>query len=176
MHNLPAMVTILKGHTGLVKGVAWDPVCLLIFVFECWMQLSNILKPIGKSTGWKVFGITKRWQKCKNLAHQRLELSVNYNGTLWGMRRNDTCSSIILVTRWPVSCIGSCDERWWANGPDYRTGGLEVWQGFCWTSESRYLCGKYDFYFFIYLQLIVKIQTIDPNISKIKSNFIWMLQ
>lgn len=26
MHNLPTMVTILKGHTGLVKGVTWDPV------------------------------------------------------------------------------------------------------------------------------------------------------
>lgn len=26
MHNTPAMVTTLKGHTGLVKGVTWDPV------------------------------------------------------------------------------------------------------------------------------------------------------
>lgn len=24
--NLPAMTAILKGHTGLVKGVTWDPV------------------------------------------------------------------------------------------------------------------------------------------------------
>lgn len=26
MNNVPAMVKILKGHTGLVKGVTWDPV------------------------------------------------------------------------------------------------------------------------------------------------------
>lgn len=26
MNNLPTMVAILKGHSGLVKGVTWDPV------------------------------------------------------------------------------------------------------------------------------------------------------
>lgn len=32
MQNVPVMVTILKGHTGLVKGVTWDPVSSFFFL------------------------------------------------------------------------------------------------------------------------------------------------
>lgn len=37
MNNLPTMVRILKGHTGLVKGVTWDPVRIFTsrtYIFE----------------------------------------------------------------------------------------------------------------------------------------------
>ena len=32
MLNMPESVAILKGHTGLVKGIAWDPIGILILL------------------------------------------------------------------------------------------------------------------------------------------------
>lgn len=34
VHALPAIISVLKGHTGLVKGVAWDPVSLKVYCNE----------------------------------------------------------------------------------------------------------------------------------------------
>ena len=33
MLNMPESIAVLKGHTGLVKGIAWDPIGKIFFFF-----------------------------------------------------------------------------------------------------------------------------------------------
>lgn len=65
------MVTCLRGHTGLVKGLTWDPVgkyiasqaddhSLKVWRTVDWQMEANITKPFNevRSCGFKHFGLT----------------------------------------------------------------------------------------------------------------------
>ena len=63
--NFPAMVAMLKGHTGLVKGVAWDPVGKYLA-----SQSDDRSVKIWKTSDWTCSStITEPFEECGGTTH-----------------------------------------------------------------------------------------------------------
>lgn len=110
-------ITTLKGHSGLVKGVAWDPVkkyfrtiiWIIFFSKIVWWVACNKNRAISIE-GRSIFGITERWSNCASVANQRLGLRKSDQWTIWRMWRNNTRFTAFLVTGWFILGISTCDE------------------------------------------------------------------
>lgn len=75
MHNLPLIVAILKGHSGLVKGITWDPVGKFVA-----SQSDDRSVKIWKTSDWSCQStITEPFEDCGGTTHV-LRLSWSPDG------------------------------------------------------------------------------------------------
>lgn len=75
MHNTPLIVAILKGHSGLVKGITWDPVGKFVA-----SQSDDRSVKIWKTSDWTCQStITEPFEDCGGTTHV-LRLSWSPDG------------------------------------------------------------------------------------------------
>lgn len=75
MHNPPLIVAILKGHSGLVKGITWDPVGNFVA-----SQSDDRSVKIWKTSDWTCQStITEPFEECGGTTHV-LRLSWSPDG------------------------------------------------------------------------------------------------
>lgn len=75
MHNAPLIVAILKGHSGLVKGITWDPVGKFVA-----SQSDDRSVKIWKTSDWTCQStITEPFEDCGGTTHV-LRLSWSPDG------------------------------------------------------------------------------------------------
>lgn len=129
------MVTTLRGHTGLVKGLTWDPVgkyiasqaddhSLKVWRTVDWQLEANITKPFNEV---EELALSSDW----NLLYYVFPTVSDFPSLAVPVRGDDPRPAPVLVPRRAVPGVGSRHEQLWPHRSDRREGRLEDEHGFC---------------------------------------------
>lgn len=157
------MVTCLRGHTGLVKGLTWDPVgkyvasqaddhSLKVWRTVDWQMEANITKPFNEVQHYSRLCLVVLWELLDTVVVMfNLLISLARVCTFscqfrhqWGfeysllsvcvsVRWDDPRPASVLVSRWSVPGVGSRHEQLRAHCSDCGERRLEDQYGLCGT-------------------------------------------